>query len=59
MKHLADQNVLLDKNIEKYDLFLKQMQEHYQKKKEICDRFEEEFRGKGCKPKTYLFFIHV
>lgn len=49
MKHLADEDVLLDKNIEKYDLFLKQMEEHYKKKKEICDHFEEELREKGSK----------
>lgn len=48
MKQLADQIVLLDKNIEKYDLFMEQMQEHSKRKKEICDLLEEELRGKGC-----------
>lgn len=48
MKQLADQIVLLDKNIEKYDLFMEQMQEHSKRKKQICDILEEELREKGC-----------
>ena len=47
MKKLADENVKLENNIETYENFISRMQQHYQKKKELCDELEKELKEKG------------